>query len=176
MPRNIGDRSLATLRLRNTPVRSITSIYENPGAFGTTPPSWPDACLLPSNVYYLDSPDMDLCWTGKVYRQLGLWSTTPRCIKVTYTAGLSSGEIDANFPGIKMAVMIWLAKEYISALMRGKFAQMGGIQSSVSIEGFSTASMNPMSMGVASFQTPSAIPPEAHAYIRQYINLSRYFG
>lgn len=174
IPKQRGDKSLATLRLRQLPVRSVTSIYENPSAIGTDADQFPAATLLPANSYKLDKVDASFCLTGKVFRVYGLWSMQPRVIKVTYVAGYTAAEITALFAPAKMAVLIAMAYEAAAAVARARMAQMGGQVASVSIEGFST-SFVATSPGAFNGQGYS-LPPEASARLAPWVNISRYFG
>lgn len=137
VPRQRGNISRQVLRLREVPVRVITAVYENPGAFFTAGGTWPAASLLPTNAYYLDSLDGDFCWSGWLYRQNGLWSTQARTIKVTYEAGMSSAEILAKRPAIKLATLKAVTSSITAEIMKSRALGAFGLPASHSIKDFS---------------------------------------
>src|SRR5690606_27255692 len=82
------------LQLTSLPLRSITSIYEDPGAYGgQAPGAFPEGSLLTSGVDYYFVPDKDgLCRSG-IVRRHGAWSQVPGSIKVTYVSGYTAAEL-----------------------------------------------------------------------------------
>lgn len=177
VPRTRSQREFSVIQLCEMPVRTITSVYENPGAWATEGGSFPSGNLLPANAYFLDARKVGFSNTGQLRRISGTWSRLPRTVKITYTAGYSANEINQYFPQAKLAVLITLAKEYISAVMRAKAAQMFGPVASVGIEDFSVSFMQNLSGlfggGTVGLYT---IPPEAVAYLAPYINPAQYVG
>lgn len=140
--RGVGRTSRRELILGQLPVRSITTVYDNPTAWNTAGGLWPDSSLLPANVYYIDAPESSAspsyCWSGVLYRNVGSWANLPRAIKVTYDAGLDATELadDGEFPQFRMAVLTAAAMNLGKMLARGRVALTGHIVSSVSIEDF----------------------------------------
>lgn len=164
-----GDRALRHLQLRNVPVISLGAIYENQAAFHTAGGVWPSTTLLPANAYYLDAPDNSVSESGLVYRINGIWSTTPRTIKITYTHGRTSADIEAKMGDLKLATLITISDYLLEAMLRSKIVHAGFPMTSVTIEDFS------VSFDPRHFMDRSCVlPPRAAALIRPYINLTRY--
>jgi len=143
--RGVGRTSRRELVLGQLPVRSITSVYDNPSAWNVAGGDFPASSLLSPNVYYLDAPENTgspaYCWSGILYRNVGSWATLPRAIKVTYEAGLDAAELadDGEFPQFRLAVLTAAAANLGKILARGRVALTGHIVSSVSIEDFSAS-------------------------------------
>jgi hypothetical protein len=122
------------IQLKQLPVRSITSLRENPSAWNVVnPPSFPPPDLVEGIDYIVDyaAPDSTgtkLSWTGDVYRLTGVWYVSPwagRTVQVTYTAGftateLTTGPWPAFYPRARLASMMTTAK-----LVREALAQAG---------------------------------------------------
>lgn len=123
-PLNIRDAAFGnvshigpTLQLTNTPVQSITSVYERRGArAGTTSPGFDsDALLTNGDDYYLDVDEDGLSFNGLLIRVGNNWPGDPRSVQVTYSGGWSADQINGNVTNpkldasdIKMATMITL--------------------------------------------------------------------
>lgn len=170
MPRVRGDLSNSLLRLRETPVRSITSIYENLAAWNTAGGDWPASTLLAANSYYLDAPNDGISFTGFVRRNLGAWGGQSRTVKVTYVAGYTAEEINSEFPALKLAILQTIQFNLFRATAFSKATQAGGPLASVGIEDFSVSyqAMNAFS------QSGVTIPAEAVKAIEPYINYTRF--
>lgn len=123
----IGDRivsfgsGIPTLQLSELPVRSITSIYEDPGAYGgqASGAFGSSTLLTAGSDYYLDIDRAGICRSGIVRRMGGSWSNVPRSIKVTYVAGYSTSELDGlasalpvNAEHFKLAVLEAIKDNY----------------------------------------------------------------
>jgi hypothetical protein len=117
------------LFLKELPVRSITSIYDDPAAFGGQGASdFPASSLLTSGTdYYLDVDQSGISWSGKVIRRYGTWSQVPRSIKVTYVAGFTAAELDGTATagiravGLRFAAIIAVAHAFKEAVSNGKY-------------------------------------------------------
>ena len=107
MPRSRTDLYEGAVTLKNLPVRSVSAVYENLAAWtsGVANGNWPAASQLPPESYRLDMESAGMCKTGRLYRTVGGWPSTPRSMRVTYTAGYTQGEIDADHGMVKFAVM-----------------------------------------------------------------------
>jgi hypothetical protein len=170
VPRQRGNLVRQILILREIPVRSVTSIYENPGAYTVAGGTWPTTSLLPTNSYFLDTLDGDMSWTGHVYRQNGLWSTQARCVKVTYVAGLTAEEITASRSEIKLAVIRAVTSSYISDMMRSRSLLGYGLPTSRSIKdvsvGFDHATLLKLLGNPGSYD----LPQDTKQMLEPYIN------
>ena len=97
------------LQLRHIPVRSITELYDDPGAnFGQATRTTFDgsfdftfqsegfateSLLTLGDDYFLDLEEQNICWSGHVYRNRGTWGTEVGSIAVNYVAGFSAAEL-----------------------------------------------------------------------------------
>lgn len=87
-------RGSQVLQLPETPVRSITAMYEDPGAMGgQAPNAFPASTLLTQGVdYYVDVSEDGVCRSGRVIRPAG-WSIMPRSVKAVYVSGYTADEL-----------------------------------------------------------------------------------
>ena len=108
-----GFRSLS---LQRRPVRSIASVYENPSAWDTDGGDWPASTLLTASEYQIDYNEKlnstPLGWSGQILRRSGSWNRGPRTIKITYSAGLTAGELTTDYPELKLAVYDTVIKKF----------------------------------------------------------------
>lgn len=167
--------------LRQLPVRSIASVYDNPTAYygGTVGGDWVANTLLPNNMYFLDVAGGEAwSWSGVVYRQIGGWPVSPRSVKVTYAAGLQQVDLDGDYAAFKMAVWVAVAKAVADAVARGRMAALGAMVNNFSIEDFSLG-MGPVAGAVGSFfgtgVGSAALPTESMQLLQPYIAMTRYF-
>lgn len=138
--RSVGRGQRRELVLTQLPVRSVTTVYDNPAAWNTAGGLWPASSLLTGNAYYLDAPRTGAyCWSGILYRNVGSWSLTPRAVKLTYEAGLTPTELTTTFPQFRLAVLTASAIALGKILARGRVALTGHVVSSVSIEDFAAS-------------------------------------
>lgn len=115
------------LQLKQSPVRSVLSVYEDPTAYGgQADGSFPESSLLlPGKDYYLDIDDSGFSTSGQLIR-IGVWSGMPRSIKVTYVAGYTPAELagdpaqPVNASHFRQAVLEEFADRYANALARWK--------------------------------------------------------
>lgn len=106
----MSDSSNRLLQLDNLPVRSITSIWENPvghfgdGAFDAT------HLLAAGTNYSLVREAAGISRSGLVQRLDGAWSAAPGSIKIIYVAGFSADELASDlYATFKGALIITLA-------------------------------------------------------------------
>lgn len=122
-----GRAVTSLLALKHLPIRSVTSLYENPAAMETAGGSWSaDHLLTEGTDFSIDLESEGLCWTGFLRRR-GAWSPVPRSIKVTYVGGLSAGEMaltTGDYPEFVMAGMHTLDK-YFNEIMTRQGAASG---------------------------------------------------
>ena len=179
VPRVVGSRALQTLALTSIPVRSIQSIYENSAAWyaGSVNGDWPTSSLLPSSTYYLDCKSEGISQSGRVHRINGAWSTVPRSIKVTYTAGYSEDEVKVHLPFLRIPVLKALAFNYADAVKKGFQARFGGTVRSVSIEDFSVSidgNSTGSTSGGASGGDFVTIPEGVLSDLSSHINITKF--
>jgi DNA-binding transcriptional ArsR family regulator len=105
------------LQLSQMWLRSITSIYEDRGAYGGQKAGdFAAGTLLTLGTHYWVNYDRDaadpelngtqsLAAAGQVIRVGASWSRVPRTIKVTYVAGLTAAELDGAWSDIKSVVI-----------------------------------------------------------------------
>lgn len=144
------------LLLRNLPVRSVTSIHEDPNAWVTVEsPSytkWSDGTLLVEARDYVVDWDCDdedgntICKSGIVFRNGGIWSLQARSIKVVYTAGYTDQEIRAGEGAdFKQAVLMGVAKFVQEAFANALYGERrAGAIISESLDGYSVSFANPL--------------------------------
>lgn len=131
------------LVLRQLPIRSITKVVDNPGAYNTNPPDFSSGSgLLVNTQYYLDDDGVGplgagCVWSGILYRNVGSWGVQPNTIQITYSAGLTADELVNAYPVFRGAVLTACMMAIGEALARAKLAITGVIVGSTSIEDFS---------------------------------------
>lgn len=120
------------LQCPEIPVRSVTSLYADYSALGGQGPTdFPANTLqVQGTDYYVDydyintSPGgtQGISWTGHIRRWIGVWPSRQRCIKVTYTAGITADELDGltsfgsqYVTDIKYAAIITTAAAFLEA-------------------------------------------------------------
>lgn len=178
VPRGILRPGRNELVLGQLPVRSITSVYDNPAAWNVAGGDWPAASVLGANQYYIDATQTTgigaYCWSGILYRNTGSWSLTARGIKVTYESGLTAAELaeDGEYPQFRMACLIAAATALGKMLARGRVALTGHVVSSVSIEDFSASfsGVGGGSLGSADGVGLSGVdfPTEARMWVKNF--------
>ena len=112
------------LQLSQMWLRSITSIYEDLGAYGGQKAGdFGSSALLTSGTHYFVNFDRDmsdpelngtqsLAIAGQVVRVGTCWSHIPRTIKVTYVAGLTASELDGAWSDIKDVVVYETSNQF----------------------------------------------------------------
>ena len=185
---NRGTLNNTILTLQQVPVRSIISIYDNPGAFLTYPANWLSGYLVDPSQYYLDSDDQNFCWNGQIIRSYGFWGTIRRTIQVTYVAGMTTSEMNAQMPEIKLAVCKALQNELIGNSYKMFSMQMlangmMGIPHSVQIRDFQlTLDTDELMRMLGIRDVPGLqfgtydLPPDCKQILEKYVSFNRYLG
>ena len=161
------------VRLRNVPVRSITSVYEQPGACaGQVSGAFPASTLLTAGTHYwLDIERAGLSRTGFLRKRVGAWPVEAGSIKITYVAGFTAaeldGEVDAgeiNASDIKLAVYLTLA-HYWNKMLSQKAGLQGGIKTSESLGDYS------YSLGGDFGKSAWKVPAAASGLLQDYVQM-----
>lgn len=105
------------IQLRQLPVRTVQTMFEDPGAFdnavGSVPVFAPGTQLFEGKDFMVDvfelgvpgvTGSLPVCISGFVFRRTGVFSQVERSVQVTYTAGWTSAEIQLRYPQFKKAV------------------------------------------------------------------------
>lgn len=168
------------LQLSNTPVRSITSLYEDRAAYaGTASGAFASGTLLTEGThFYRDLNSTGLCRSGQLIRIGSTWPSNPRTVKVTYVAGYTAAELagdtsaanSVNAAHLKMAVMLCLQETFDSILTTVGSGAAGQIASESLTAGGYSVSYDTSNPGVV------VIPKQAIELARQEINMGAWFA
>lgn len=160
-----GSVSGTVLALRNIPVRSITSIYEDDdGYFGDGPSAFAAGSLLTAGSdYYLSREKAGISWTGHVYRIATGWCSVPGSIKVTYVAGLTDAELDGDYSPVRWAVLRTFGDLWARAKSLQGGQRMDGMTSESIGGGVSASYVNEQLRG-------APIPDDAAAKIEHLVS------
>lgn len=168
------------VQLSAVPVRSVVSVYENTGAWTTGEPDgyWPASTLLPASTYRLDMQSPGLCKSGRLVRVYGTWFSNPRSIKVTYVAGYTQTEIDAQFAPLKLAVVMALNWWYARALRQSRSVPANGMTPyQVSIRDFSVSMGDPNGIGAGDGPwAQNVLGPESLTLLWNFVNMAKFMG
>lgn len=178
MPRTRTDLYEGGLHLSNLPVRSITSVYENLAAWtgGEANGSWPASSLLDARAYRLDFAEPGLCKSGRLFRVVGGWSSTPRAVKVTYVAGYTQAEIDAGFGPAKLAVLEALGWWWGKAQRASASSKTQGMTAlNLSIRDFAVT-LGLSGTGSDPSAAQNVLPPSALLILMPLINYKKFVG
>jgi len=179
MPRSRVDQAQGYLQLTRLPVRAVTSVYENLAAWttGATNGNWPEACLLPATAYRLDMAVPDRCDSGRLVRVVGCWASSPRSVKVTYTAGLSGAEIEADHGQVKAAALDSLGWWWQKAMVRSasiKSNMLTALQ--LTVRDFSVTLGDPAKFGAGDGAwAHNVLSPFALNVLAIYATMTKYF-
>lgn len=137
------------LPLRALPVRSVQTVWENPDAWESSPPAWPDSAKLTEGVHFVaDYRDSslsvpgsgDMAWTGFLIRRSGVWYAGERAIRVQYTAGFTAAELKDSYPEFQIAVVtavqFWVAQT-LAQRINPVTGSVGGAITGESLRGWS---------------------------------------
>jgi hypothetical protein len=87
------------LRVSQLPLRSLTSVHENPPAWETAGGDWPvTSLLLEGTGFRVDWREPGISWSGKLVRLANGWPVESRSVKVTYVAGLTAATRSSRPP------------------------------------------------------------------------------
>lgn len=178
VPRSRVDPAGSVLQLSRLPARSIVSVYENLSAWSTGAANgyWPASSLLPAQTYRLDFTEPGISPSGRLIRVVGAWSSTPRSVKVTYTAGVSEDELGSDHSDYKLAVLegisFWMARG-----LRGSSAikSNGYGATNVAIRDFSATLNDPSAVGQgAGAWAANILGPNSMAILMGHVNMAKY--
>ena len=179
------------IRLTKLPVRSISEVVDNPGAWNTVGGNW-SVGVVPAASYYLDCDIPGISWSGQLFRSNGSWGVNRRSIRVTYTAGLQSGsEMSTYFPTLKLAATKAMMAVYmrevtkaatVLGINQSSSSGQVGVAQSVSIRDFNVTFNTQLlaSMISGAGQNGSqvddgfALPPEVTELLQAKANYSAY--
>lgn len=116
------------LKLDNAFVRSITEVRMDPaGNFGFTSGSFGSSTVLVEGTdYFLELDSTGLSKSGRLIRNNAAWPNRPGSVKVTYVAGFSAAELNADYSFVKEALLLE---------MRSKFNAMWSQQGTAAASG-----------------------------------------
>lgn len=116
------------LKLDNGFVRSITEVRMDPaGNFGFTSGSFGSSTLLTEGTdYFLELDATGLSKSGHLIRNNASWPSRPGSVKVTYVAGFTAAELNADYSFVKEALLLE---------MRSKFNAMWSQQGTAAASG-----------------------------------------
>ena len=161
------------LQVANLPLRSVTSIYENPAAFdgGTAGGDWPEDTKLDPIEYYIDEKDPGFSETGFIVRNNSAWQLSPRTIKVTYVAGRTTEEIPED---MLYAFYVDCQISYHEAMMHFPKAQGGiGIMKSQRLETWGEEYDTKSATDLYGFKSTN-ITPRAKVILDKYRNFAAF--
>lgn len=180
MPRSRMDPSFGLIQLSRLPVRSVTSVYENLGAWvtGAADGDWPASSLLPATAYRLDFSEPGLCKNGRLIRIVGSWPTSPRTVKATYTAGYTAEEIGTTYGQVKLAALEALAWWWGKAMRRSATVKSNFLMAmNLTIRDFSATFGDPSMLGNQPGNwAVSVLGPESLNILLAFVNFSRFLG
>lgn len=164
------------LQLRQLPVRSVSAVYEDTGAWlNGFPPSF--QTLLNNGDYMIDDPGDAAAWSGMLFRLSGVWTNRERCVKVVYTAGLTAQELGQKFTEFRDAV-VETAAVWFNAMksMRPNpvTGNQGGAVTNESIDGVSWAYHPEVQARLMGFM--HQLPPSAASLLEDRVRYSKYLS
>lgn len=164
-----------TLQAQVLPIRSITSIYENPDAWYTDGGDWPADTLLDPSEYYFDQEKPGLGTSGLIIRNSGSWERTPRCVKVTYVGGYSASEITDLVPHLELAFYMACQIAYNAVQSHIKTGANGGVGviTSESLDSWSV-SYDPQTSAKLYGMMGAKLPGQVAKMLQNEINYSRF--
>jgi hypothetical protein len=107
------------IALKQTPVRSITEVREDPtGYFGQVSGGFGNnTVLVGGSDYFLKMDEDGISWSGQLVRRAFWFPMTIGSVKVTYVAGFTDAELASRFNCFAEAVCI--AAQYRYLQMKG---------------------------------------------------------
>lgn len=160
--------------LRHLPVTAIVSVYENPDAWNTDPPTF-DNLLTAGDDYALDIDQENASQTGFLIRNTGPWTAGERCVKVTYTAGYTAAQLGDAYAQLKYAFLMQVMVSFNTVKihrMAGKAGGMPGILSSESLGDWS-ASYDTLT-NARLYGMSNRLAPEVAEILEDYMNYSAF--
>lgn len=110
-----GSRNATELLLPELPVRSVTTLYEDSGAYGDQGATdFASSTLLTEGTHFWRDVDASgLGCSGILHRIGSYWPARSRTVKVTYTAGYTQAELSTGIASaIKLAVLKAIQKAF----------------------------------------------------------------
>lgn len=165
------------LKLPETPVRSITAVYEDRLAFGGQfPGAFASGTLLTQGIdYWLDYEYVGFSQTGHLKRIVGAWPGIERTVKVIYVAGYSPAELNGD-PAALPVTALPIKEAVLSSVVLSYNASLNlqeGEPGTITRKrlGDKNESYNVSESGLRII-----IPKSARQRLRRYISYSRFLG
>jgi hypothetical protein len=178
------------IQLNNLPVRTVNTVYEDPGAWDMAVAGVPSYAstsqLFEGTDWMLDikraagaqgnlTYTYPLCTSGFIFRRTGVWSNVERAVKISYNAGYTAAEIQTIFPMAKLAVLHDVGRHFNQAKFQrpNRFTGAGGgAVTSESIGGYNV-SADPQTQA-QNFGLVQALSPAAMKYLEKYQRYSQF--
>jgi hypothetical protein len=131
---------------------------------------------LPASAYRLDMESAGMCKSGRLYRTVGGWPSSPRTVKVTYVAGYTQGEIDAGVTDLKLAALQGLAWWWRKSMLSSNGTKTLGLAAmQLAIRDFSVTLGDPNQIsaqpGEWAFQI---LGPDSMNILITHVNLAKF--
>lgn len=164
------------IALRHLPVTAIVSVYENPDAWLTDPPTFDAEHLLTAGTdYYLDQESSNLSATGFLVRSAGPWSTAERGVKVTYTAGYTAEQLGDAYANLKHAYLLQIQIDYNTRKIHTIAERTGGMPGILASESLGDWSASyDTTTNAALYGLANRIAPAVGDMLEDYINYGSY--
>ena len=157
-----GTKEGLNLHVPELPLRSVSEIREDPGAYGGQGSSdFPDSTILVAGEdYYIDLIESGLSKSG-VLRRIGpSWSTKARSIKVSYTAGYTATELRSGIAA-DIAYATLLA-------IQAAFSKRGDTQGTIESEKLGDYAVK------YAIDKPGRMPRASRSLLQPYVRYSRF--
>lgn len=157
-----GTKEGLSLHLPELPLRSVSEVREDPGAYGGQGSSdFPDSTILVAGEdYYIDLGVSGLSKSG-VLRRIGpSWSTKARTIKVSYTAGYTATELQSGIAAdIGYAALL---------AIQAAFSKRGDTQGTIESEKLGDYAVK------YAIDKPGRIPRASRSLLQPYVRYARF--
>lgn len=160
--------------LRHLPVTEIVSVYEDPDAWNTDPPTFA-TLLTAGDDYSLDIDQNDASQTGFLVRNTGPWTAGERCVKVTYTAGYTASQLGDAYAQLKYAYLMQIQVSYNTVIMHRMNSSIGqgtGVIASESLGDWSASYDTATNATLYGMQ--NRLAPAVVAILEDYLNFSAF--
>lgn len=110
-----GNREFGRLIVPELPIRSVSEVKEDRSALGGQGSSdfGSNTTLTAGTDYFVDFESSGIASSGILYRRGSLWSSRERSIKVTYTAGYTTEELNTGIAAdIKLAALLTMQRVF----------------------------------------------------------------
>jgi len=156
------------LWLPERPVRSITSVNVDEGAYGGQNSSdFSGDNLVSGTDYQLDELESGLSYSGKLIRRGSYWPSLPRTVKVVYVAGFTQAEMTYDSTNREAGIAADLKLAALIA-MQNAFAQHGPDAGEVRSERLGQYSVTYATGGV------QELPKESKRLLRRFVSYGRH--